>query len=31
MLIYNHVHNILGLFDDWADFRFTKSETKHDY
>ena len=31
MLIYNHVHNILGLFDDWADFRVTKSETKHDY
>ena len=31
MLIYNHVHNILGLFDGWANFPFTTSETKHDY
>ena len=31
VLIYNHVHNILGLFDGWANFPFTTSETKHDY
>ena len=25
----NHVHNILRIFDDWASFSFTISETKH--
>ena len=28
---YNHVHNILILFDGWENFPFTKSKTKHDY
>ena len=28
---YDHVHNIFRLFDDWANFSFTTSETKHDY
>ena len=27
---YNHFH-ILRLFDDWANFSFTTSETKRDY
>ena len=27
---YNHVHNILRLFDGWANFPFTTSETKRD-
>ena len=26
-----HVHNILRLFDGWANFLFATSETKHDY
>ena len=29
--IYNHVHNILRLFGDQADFSFTASETKSGY
>ena len=28
---YNHVHNILRLFDSWANFPFTTSETKRAY
>ena len=28
---YNHVHNILRLFDAWASFRFTTNETIRDY
>ena len=27
----NHVHNILRLFDGWANFPFTTSETKREY
>ena len=27
----NHALNILRLFDSWASFPFTKSETKRDY
>ena len=27
----NHVHNILRLFDGWANYCFNKSETKRDY
>ena len=30
-IVYNHVHNILGLIDGWTNFRFTTSETKRDY
>ena len=30
-LSYNHVHNILRLFDVWANFLFTKSERRCDY
>ena len=26
----NHVHNIVRLFDGWADFPFTKGETMFD-
>ena len=29
--IFNHVHNISRLFDGWANFPFTTSETKCDY
>ena len=28
---YNHVHNILRLFDSWANFPFIINETKRDY
>ena len=28
---YNHVDNILRLFDGWANFYFTTSQTKRDY
>ena len=28
---YNHVDNILRLFDGWANFCFTTSQTKRDY
>ena len=31
ILTYNHVHNILRLFDSWANFSFTISVTKRDY
>ena len=31
LLIFNHVDNILRLFDGWAKFPFTTSETTHDY
>ena len=28
---YNHGHNTFRLFDVWANFPFTTSETKRDY
>ena len=31
MLIYNHFHNILRLFDVLINFPFTTSETMRDY